>query len=278
MLRRRAIGERQCRPRTSTRTSDGSPSSPARPAPRASGPRTRSRSPCRSEVVGGLNLSAAGPGPSAVGSTDRRCSPGPPRFGILHRRPSATSRPSTRSCSGALKSRVAIEQAKGVLAERHDLELGVAFTRLRTHATEHRADLDRRRPRHARRDRRSGLNAGWPSRRPVDRGPLRRGPRSRRGHDGVLEAGLDREALIEPRESQEATHRAGAPPPPAARPRPRRPARRDRSGPRSRWRRGTWWRTGRTPAVGWAGRRHRRGPATPRSVPPHPACVAGRAR
>jgi AmiR/NasT family two-component response regulator len=34
----------------------------------------------------------------------------------------------------ALKSRVIIEQAKGVLAERHDLDLAAAFGRLRSHA------------------------------------------------------------------------------------------------------------------------------------------------
>jgi AmiR/NasT family two-component response regulator len=38
----------------------------------------------------------------------------------------------------ALESRVVIEQAKGVVAERHHIATDVAFERLRTHARSHR--------------------------------------------------------------------------------------------------------------------------------------------
>ena len=89
----------------------------------------------RGEVVGGLNLFRTRPGP--VPPSDARIAHFLARaaaLGILHRRAHRDVETVNAQLQRALESRVAIEQAKGVLAERHDLELGTAFARLRTHA------------------------------------------------------------------------------------------------------------------------------------------------
>ncbi len=48
--------------------------------------------------------------------------------------------------SQALNTRIVIEQAKGVVAERADLDMEAAFARLRRHARNHNLRLSRRRP------------------------------------------------------------------------------------------------------------------------------------
>jgi GAF domain-containing protein len=89
----------------------------------------------RGEVVGGLNLFRYEPGP--LPPADVRIAHFMARaaaLGILHRRAHRDVETVNGQLQRALESRIAIEQAKGVLAERHDLELGVAFARMRSHA------------------------------------------------------------------------------------------------------------------------------------------------
>jgi GAF domain-containing protein len=89
----------------------------------------------RADVVGGLNLFRTRPGPV----------PGPDQVlaghlataaatGIVHHRAQREVGTVNEQLKHALASRIIIEQAKGVLAERHRLDLAVAFLRLRSHA------------------------------------------------------------------------------------------------------------------------------------------------
>jgi hypothetical protein len=54
--------------------------------------------------------------------------------GLLQERTIREARVLNEQLQGALTSRVVIEQAKGVLAERHQVEMGVAFEQLRRYA------------------------------------------------------------------------------------------------------------------------------------------------
>jgi GAF domain-containing protein len=89
----------------------------------------------RGQTIGGLNLfrSQAGPLSSVelgiAGSLATAAT-----IGILHTRDQTDSAARTEQLQGALNSRVIIEQAKGILAERHHLPLGESFERLRRHA------------------------------------------------------------------------------------------------------------------------------------------------
>jgi GAF domain-containing protein len=60
---------------------------------------------------------------------------------ILHHRAAVESQLLTEQLSFALNSRIVIEQAKGVLAERRDLEMEQAFALLRNHARNHNLRL-----------------------------------------------------------------------------------------------------------------------------------------
>jgi AmiR/NasT family two-component response regulator len=53
---------------------------------------------------------------------------------ILQRRAAAEAQVLNEQLTGALNSRIVIEQAKGVLAERGRLDMSQAFDRLRNHA------------------------------------------------------------------------------------------------------------------------------------------------
>jgi transcriptional regulator with GAF, ATPase, and Fis domain len=89
----------------------------------------------RSDVVGGLNLFRNQPGP--MPAADERIAhflATAAAIGILHRRAHRSAETVNGQLQQALTSRVVIEQAKGVLAERHDLEPEAAFARLRRHA------------------------------------------------------------------------------------------------------------------------------------------------
>jgi GAF domain-containing protein len=89
----------------------------------------------RAEVVGGLNLFRRQPGP--LPAADQRIAhflANAAAIGVLHRRALARVETVNEQLQRALTSRVLIEQAKGLLAERHGLDLDAAFKRLRGHA------------------------------------------------------------------------------------------------------------------------------------------------
>ncbi|MDQ1446234.1 MAG: hypothetical protein QOI20_2698, partial [Acidimicrobiaceae bacterium] len=62
-------------------------------------------------------------------------------IGILQHRAAAESQVLNDQLSRALNSRVMIEQAKGMVAEREALDMQQAFSRLRTHARNHNLRL-----------------------------------------------------------------------------------------------------------------------------------------
>jgi GAF domain-containing protein len=62
-------------------------------------------------------------------------------IGLLQQRAISRRDLLTEQLQGALHSRIVIEQAKGVLAERHTLDMDEAFTLLRHHARDHKQRL-----------------------------------------------------------------------------------------------------------------------------------------
>lgn len=89
----------------------------------------------RDEVIGSMNLFLARPGglsPESLnlgqGLADIAT------IGLLQERAIREKQVLAEQLQGALNSRVLIEQAKGILAERHDVEMDGAFTAMRTHA------------------------------------------------------------------------------------------------------------------------------------------------
>ncbi|MDX6226290.1 MAG: hypothetical protein QOE64_2666 [Frankiales bacterium] len=96
----------------------------------------------RNETIGGLNLFDAWP--NVLGAEDRRLAQAladVATIGILQQRSTHRSTMLVEQLQHALNSRVVIEQAKGVLAERNDLEMGAAFDLLRGHARANNAKL-----------------------------------------------------------------------------------------------------------------------------------------
>ena len=92
----------------------------------------------RAEVVGGLNLfrQQAGPLPAADARIAHLLATAA-AIGILHRRAHRDVETVNGQLQQALTSRVVIEQAKGIIAERHDLAPEAAFGRMRRHARNH---------------------------------------------------------------------------------------------------------------------------------------------
>ena len=89
----------------------------------------------RDETIGGLNLFQSDPTPlSAVDRGLARALADVATIGILQQRLSHRRSLLAEQLQQALTSRIAIEQAKGVLAERHDVSPEVAFGALRQHA------------------------------------------------------------------------------------------------------------------------------------------------
>ena len=92
----------------------------------------------RDTVVGALNLFAATPEPLADADVDLgRSLAEAAAIGILHQRAAARGAAATGQLQRALTSRIVIEQAKGVLAERMRIHVDDAFTVLRGHARRH---------------------------------------------------------------------------------------------------------------------------------------------
>jgi len=92
----------------------------------------------REEVIGALNLFRAEPGPIpesdlALGQALADVA----TIGILHERTIRQQEMLTEQLQSALNSRVVVEQAKGVLAERAGLQMDEAFQLLRRYARDH---------------------------------------------------------------------------------------------------------------------------------------------
>lgn len=96
----------------------------------------------RDQTIGGLNMFHARPEP--IPDDDRRLAQAladVATIGILQRRSTHRSSVMAEQLQHALNSRVAIEQAKGVLAERANVSMDEAFATLRTHARTHNLKL-----------------------------------------------------------------------------------------------------------------------------------------
>jgi GAF domain-containing protein len=96
----------------------------------------------RDQTIGGLNLFGARAVPVPAG--DQRLAQAladVATIGILQQRSAHRSAMLAEHLQRALNSRVIVEQAKGVLAERHAQSMDVAFDTLRTHARDHNIKL-----------------------------------------------------------------------------------------------------------------------------------------
>jgi GAF domain-containing protein len=96
----------------------------------------------RDQTIGGLNMFHARPEP--IPEEDRRLAQAladVATIGILQRRSSHRSNLMAEQLQHALNSRVSIEQAKGVLAERANVSMDEAFAALRSHARTHNLKL-----------------------------------------------------------------------------------------------------------------------------------------
>jgi AmiR/NasT family two-component response regulator len=65
----------------------------------------------------------------------------PATIAIVHHRAASEAQLVNEQLTHALNSRIVIEQAKGILAERTGLDMEQAFTRLRNHARSHNLRL-----------------------------------------------------------------------------------------------------------------------------------------
>lgn len=96
----------------------------------------------RAQTIGGLNMFHARATP--IPDDDRRLAQAladVATIGILQRRSTHRTTQLAEQLQHALSSRVAIEQAKGVLAERSNVGMDEAFAALRTHARTHNLKL-----------------------------------------------------------------------------------------------------------------------------------------
>jgi GAF domain-containing protein len=96
----------------------------------------------RSEVIGALNIFSVQPEP--LGSDDQNVAQAladVATIGILQERAVNDARVVTSQLEMALESRIVIEQAKGIVAERGRVSIDTAFTLLRTYARAHNALL-----------------------------------------------------------------------------------------------------------------------------------------
>jgi GAF domain-containing protein len=96
----------------------------------------------RDQIIGGLNLFMDVP--RAVSTVNRRLAQAladVATIGILQQRSLHRSHVLSEQLQTALSSRIVIEQAKGVLAERSNLTMDAAFAALRRHARDHNLKL-----------------------------------------------------------------------------------------------------------------------------------------
>jgi len=114
------------------------------PAARLAGFRSVAAVPLRlrDQIIGGLNLFMVEP--SEVPPRDRRVAQAladVATIGILQQRSLHRSHVLSEQLQNALTSRIAIEQAKGILAERNNLTMDEAFEALRRYARDHNLKL-----------------------------------------------------------------------------------------------------------------------------------------
>ena len=93
-------------------------------------------------TLGALNVLSVTPDPMAeADSVVARAFADLAAVSIVHHRASIEAKRLNEQLSSALTSRVIIEQAKGVLAERAGIELTEAFSRMRAYARNHNLRL-----------------------------------------------------------------------------------------------------------------------------------------
>jgi transcriptional regulator with GAF, ATPase, and Fis domain len=115
------------------------------PAARAAGFRSGYALPLRlrNDVIGGLDMFHDRAQPLSADSEQRaRTMAAAAAIGILQRRQAHRSAALAGQLQHALDSRVVIEQAKGILAERRHLDMDAAFETLRHHARSHNIKLN----------------------------------------------------------------------------------------------------------------------------------------
>ncbi|QDQ15552.1 GAF and ANTAR domain-containing protein [Streptomyces spectabilis] len=96
----------------------------------------------RDEVVGALNLFRLAPGPfDPVGTPIAQALADVATISLLQQRSTQRTMVLNEQLQTALNSRVLIEQAKGKLAERHNMDMEQAFTALRGYARSHNRRL-----------------------------------------------------------------------------------------------------------------------------------------
>ncbi len=96
----------------------------------------------REQTIGGLNLFSSATGRAS--DADQQLAQAladVATIGILQQRSAHRSSLLAEQLQHALNSRIAVEQAKGVLAERHSVSMDVAFNALRRHARNHNQKL-----------------------------------------------------------------------------------------------------------------------------------------
>jgi GAF domain-containing protein len=96
----------------------------------------------RDDVVGALNLLRVAPG--ALSTDDARLVEALSEIatvGLLQARMISDARDAASGLQTALNSRISIEQAKGVLAQRHEVDMDAAFTMLRNYARRNQVRL-----------------------------------------------------------------------------------------------------------------------------------------
>lgn len=96
----------------------------------------------RGEAIGALNLFGARPGgfePADVAAAQAFADMA--TIGILHERAIRESRQLSEQLHSALNSRIVLEQAKGMLAERGDVDVDEAFKALRQYTRDHNLRL-----------------------------------------------------------------------------------------------------------------------------------------